>query len=149
MKKFIFQLAPVALVLVAMFTSFSSPAQIMEVAQNNIKETSKDPDNDASLNKEYPEDIQNYIKEREDQIAYNGQIIAGYKWEMQNQRKEIKDKYLEKLTELDQKNKDLKERINEYKIKGEKNWELFIKEFNAEMDTLAEELDTYSKLNTK
>ncbi len=149
MKKFIFQLASVALVLVAMITSFSSPAQIMEVAQNNIQETSKDSDNDASLNKEYPEDIQNYIQEREDQIAFNGQIIAGYKWEMQNQRKEIKDKYLEKLTELDLKNKDLKERLNDYKIKGEKKWELFIKEFNTDMDQLSVELDTYSKLNTK
>jgi len=149
MKKSIFLLSTCALIIVAMLASYSSSAQIMEVAQNNIKETSKDSDNDASLNKEYPEDIQNYIKEREDQIAYNGQIIAGYKWEMQNQRKEIIDKYLVKLTELDQKNNALKERISDYKIKGEKNWDLFIKEFNTEMDQLSLELVTYSKLNTK
>jgi len=121
----------------------------MEVAQNNFKDFARDSDSDASLNKEYPEDIQKYIKEREDQIAYVEQIIGGYKWEMQNQRKEIIDKYLPKLTELDQRNNALKERLYDYKVKGEKEWKLFINVFNTDMDNLSAELDTYSKLNTK
>jgi hypothetical protein len=149
MKKVLFIFATFVLLLILILTSYSSKAQILEDAENNIKETAKDSNNDASLKTEYNLDIREYIKEKEDQIANNEQIIADYIWEMKNQRKDIIDKYLSKLTELDQKNNALKEQLNKYILKGETNWQLFIRDFNIEMDILAQEIASYSKLNTK
>ena len=136
MKKGILIVLVVALITYAMTTSCNTPAQKLENAEENVKEANKELDDAARENQAYMDDILKYREERADRIEYNEQLIADYKLRIQNEKAEIRDSYLRKISELEQKNIEMKNRLKTYKIEGREKWELFKIEFNRDMDEL-------------
>jgi F0F1-type ATP synthase membrane subunit b/b' len=117
----------------AIMTSCNTPAQKVENAQDKVTEANQDLD---KANQEYLVDIENYRKETADKIAANNQSIAEFKARIENEKMEAKADYNNKITELEQKNSDMKMKLDDYKTEGKEKWEIFKTEFSHDMDEL-------------
>ena len=54
---------------------------------------------------------------------------------------DAKDKYNNKIAELEQENNDMKSKLNGYKLAGKEKWEIFKTDFNKSMDELDQSID--------
>ena len=68
---------------------------------------------------------------------------------MAKDKKQAKAEYKEKIAKLEQKNTDMKKRMNDYKSDSQEQWESFQREFNHDMDELGNSLKDLTKNNTK
>lgn len=133
MKKSILCLATSAFIAGEIFTSCNTPAQKVENAQNNVTEANLDLN---KANEEYLEDIEKYRKETADKIAANNLSISDFNARIENEKKEAKTDYKKKLAVLENKNNDIKKRMEDYQAEGKEKWELFKAEFNHDMNEL-------------
>ncbi|MBR9998781.1 MAG: hypothetical protein KFF73_07410 [Cyclobacteriaceae bacterium] len=143
MKKSILILAAFTLMTGAIMTSCNTPAQKVENAQDKVTEANQDLD---KANQAYLVDIENYRKENADKIAANDQIIAEFKTRIEDEKIEDKADYNNKITELNQKNSDMKKKLDDYKTEGKEKWEIFKTEFSHDMDELGK---AFNGLNAK
>jgi len=144
MKKSILALAASALIAAATLTSCNTPAKKVEEAQNDVKEANKDLD---KANKEYLADIESYKKEMAEKIAANNQSIAEFNARIANQKREAAADYKLKITELQQKNSDMKRHMDEYKAEGKEKWEKFKTEFGHDMEELGKAFKDFTIKN--
>lgn len=114
-------------------TSCSTPAEKVEKEQTNVENAEDDL---IEANKEYFEEIEEYKREKSEKIAANDKTIMEFKARIDAQKKEAKNDYVKKITELENKNSDLKMKMENYKEDGKANWEKFQNEFNKEMEDL-------------
>ena len=115
------------------FTSCNSPAQKVENAQEKVNEANENLD---KANEEYQADIERCRRESAQRFEANDRTIAELKAEMRSDKKAAKAEYRRKVEELEQRNNDLRVRMNDYKADGRDNWERFKIEFNHDMDDL-------------
>src|ERR1039457_6678306 len=137
MKKSILKLATITFTVGAMLTSCNTPSEKVEKAEANVTEAKKDL-NEAQ--EEYLTDIENCRKATDEKIAANDQSIVEFKTILANEKKEAKADYKKKLAELEQKNTDMKKKMDDYKADGKENWELFKADFNKGMDEIGQSL---------
>ena len=135
MKQSIFALAVVTLMTGAALTSCNTPTQKVENAQDNVIEAKKELD---QANQEYMADIEKFRKEKSELITANNQRIAEFKGRIENQNEEAKSDFNQKIAELENKNSDMKKKLDDYKMEGKEKWEIFKTEFNGNMDELGE-----------
>ena len=133
MKKLLSALAVCIFITGAILTGCNTPAQKVDKAQNNVIEANKDLEN---ANKEYLADIENYRKETANRIAANDQNIIEFKAKIEHDKKAAKADYNKKIAALEQRNRDMKKKMDEYKAEGKDNWVKFKAEFNHDMDEL-------------
>ncbi len=131
MKKSILLLAAFTMITGAILTSCDTPAQKAENAQDDVKEAKEDLE---KANQEYLADMKNYRKQMADKIEANDQSIAEFKASIENEKEEAKAGYQEEIAALEQKNSDLKMKMDGYKGEGKDKWETFKAEFNSDMD---------------
>ena len=143
MKKSILILAAFTLMTGAIMTSCNTPTQKAENAQDKVTEANQDLD---KANQEYLVDIENFRKETADKIAANNQSIAEFKARIENEKMEAKADYKNIITELEQKNSDMKMKLDDYKTEGKEKWEIFKTEFSHDMDELGK---AFNDLTTK
>lgn len=103
----------------------------------------------AKANAEYLADVEAYRKEKAELIAANDSSIVALKSKIANEKKEVKADYEKKITELEQKNRDLKTKIGDYKDEDKERWESFKREFNHDMDELGKALKDLTVNNKK
>jgi len=120
--------------------SCSSPSQKVENADANVTEAKQ---NLAEAQYVYAVEVENFKKETVGKITSNEKIIADIKESMANEKKEAKAVYQNQITALEQKNADLKNRIDEYKEDGNEKWQSFKREFNHDMDELGQSLKEF------
>jgi hypothetical protein len=96
---------------------------------------------------EYLEEMKSLREETTRKIQANDEIIAEYKSKSHN--KKHKDTYNKAIEELEQKNRDMKKRMDEYKWEGEEKWKQFQKEFKHDMDELGKAFEDLAVKNTK
>ncbi len=135
MKISIVVLTVFALIASAYVTGCKTPAEKVGSAQTNVIEANKDLD---VANKEYLADIEKYRKETADKIAANDKSITEFKARIDREKKTAKDEYSKKIMVLEQKNTDLKKKMDEYKSDGKEQWEAFKAEFSHDMDELGQ-----------
>jgi len=138
MKKSIFTLALTTFVAGTILTSCSTPAQKVETAQDNVAKANEDL-NKAQDN--YAADVEKFRKESDEKIATNEKSIADFDARIAKEKKEVKAEYKKKIAALEQKNTDMKKRMDDYKADGKDKWETFKTEFNAEMNELGKSLN--------
>lgn len=126
-------LALVALITVALYTSCKTPAQKVEKAEDKVTEANQ---NLQSATNDYLADIENYKIETASKIEANNKSIAEFNVRVLNQKEAVRAKYFKRIAALEQKNTDLKKRMEDYKASGKENWEHFKQEFKTEMDDL-------------
>jgi outer membrane murein-binding lipoprotein Lpp len=129
----------------AIFASCSTPAEKVNQAESNVAEANQQLEN---ANKEYEADIAKYKIETDDKIAANQKSIADFNARIANEKAATKEAYQKKLAELEQKESDLKKKMDEYKMDGKENWIIFKTEFNRDMDELGKALKDLTVKNT-
>jgi chromosome segregation ATPase len=146
MRKSILAFAACTFITGAIFTSCNTPAKKVENAQGNVIEANKDLD---QANKEYLADIENYRKETANRIAANDQTIVELKAKIEHQKKAVRAEYRKKIAELEQKNSEMKKKMESYKEEGKDKWEVFKAEFNHDMDELGKAFKDLTVKNVK
>ena len=87
---------------------------------------------DAKAN--YLAEWEQFKTESEEQIKANEDKIAAFKEKMEKAGTKTKAKYNKAVMELEQSNRDLKKKLEEYKDEGESKWQEFKTNFSHDMD---------------
>ncbi len=136
----------ILLVAFAIFSGCESSEKKVDDAQDNVVAANEALD---EANAEYLADVEAYRKEKANLIAANDSSIVALKAKIANEKKDVKADYEKKITELEQKNKDLKAKMDDYKDEGKERWESFKREFNHDMDELGNALKDLTVNNKK
>lgn len=140
MKKTLFYTAIAAIAAGSIFTSCNSGAKKTETVQ---EATENLQDAQADLNSEYP----TFKTEAEVKIAANEVRIAELREKLNKPGKAPFDEMRKnRIDELERKNLELKSRLNGYQ-KEHSDWETFKREFNHDMDGIAEAFEDLGKDN--
>src|SRR4030042_3477760 len=121
----------------AILTSCQSSAKKVENARDNLQEA-KDNVIEAKqqLNQALNDSIQKFKRASVERISNNEKIIAEFKARLAKGEKVTKAKYEKTVAELEQKNNDLKKKLENYMDEGQDKWTSFKNEFNHDMDEL-------------
>lgn len=127
------------LLISVVFTSVScsTPSEKVEKAESKVIEANNDLD---SAIKDYQLDMNAYKIETANRINENQKSINDFNARIAKDKKEARDEYLTKIKVLENKNTDLKKRLDDYKAEGDEKWRKFKKEFNEEMEDLGKSI---------
>lgn len=154
MKTIIFTLAATAFMAGTISTGCDSKAEKTEAAQEEVQEAKQDlKEAQNDLNTEAykqakAEEWAAFKIETENKIASNETRIAELKKANQKTGKTFDAIYEKRIDALEQKNKDLKSRINVYD-KNRTDWDSFKREWNHDMDELGQALKDFTVNNKK
>jgi len=90
-------------------------------------------------------DIESYRKEAADKISANDKIIADFKARVKNNKDQIKEDYDKTIADLEQRNKEMKKKMDDYKVDGKEMWETFKTQFSHGMDELGKAFTDLTK----
>ncbi|HXD92746.1 MAG TPA: hypothetical protein VNX01_05995 [Bacteroidia bacterium] len=146
MKNKILKTAVLTFIVGASLISCETSAEKVAKAEINLNQANKDLD---EAQEEYVADIESYRKETDEKITTNEKSMAEFEARIANEKKEAKDDYNKKITALQQKNIDMKKRMDDYKADGKENWELFKADFTKGMDEIGESLRDLTSEHSK
>ncbi|MES2559446.1 MAG: hypothetical protein V4590_06885 [Bacteroidota bacterium] len=130
----------------AIVTGCSSPATKVENAKQDLKEAKQE------LSQEQRDSVADYMafkQESEERIAANEKTIAAFKERMVTDKKQLKKADQQVIDELEQRNIDMRKKLDEYQANGKDSWVEFKKEFSHDMDELGQSLKNLTIKNTK
>jgi predicted RNase H-like nuclease (RuvC/YqgF family) len=104
----------------------TTPKQKVEGAKQNLK----------NAQAAYLTEWQAFKKEAVKKIEANQKRIEAFKEKMTKAGSKVKANYNKEVAVLEQKNQDLKKKLDEYKDDGQNNWEEFKTNFNNDMDAI-------------
>lgn len=134
MKKTKLTLVVTIVMAVAGFNIFGQENKKAKEARKDVKEANTDL-KEAKIDS--TADYQKFKKDAEIKIADNQKKIAELKAKKSSENKEVKEKYDAKVVALEQKNNELKNRIEGCKNSNDKTaWESFKIKFNKDMNEL-------------
>ncbi|MBK9478737.1 MAG: peptidase M23 [Bacteroidetes bacterium] len=146
MKISILSVTAASIISFVVLTSCSSPEKKVDTAQENVTNAQAEL---AKANEEYLADVENYRKETAEKIEQNEKDLAAFKLKISNEKKDAKAAYTKRIAELDEKNKGLKQKMNEYKEDGKDNWNAFKSEFNHDMEEMGKAFKDLTVNNVK
>ena len=144
MKKSI--IVSVLFMLAVIVGACSSPTEKVEDAKTDVVEANKELD---EANAEYVADMEKYRTETAEKITANEVIIQDLNTRIASQKKDTQVEYKQKVAELEQKNMEMKKKMDDYKQDGKENWEKFKTEFNRDMDELGKAFKDLTVKNVK
>ena len=106
----------------------------VEDAKENVIEANQDLKEAQAL---YEKEWQQFKSEAELKIDANQKSIDELKAETKIASNKFKAKYEKEVIVLEQKNAELRKSINEYKYEGKDKWEEYKRDFNNNMDVIA------------
>jgi len=121
-------------------------------AQESTKKASderKDVEKNQQRVKDSIADFQKFKADAENKIADNQKKIAQLKNKKNQENKEVREKYDKKVLALEQKNDELKKRLDAYNKPDNTAWASFKREFNHDMDELGHALRDIGVDNAK
>ncbi len=124
----------------------STPAEKVENAQKDVTEAKIDLE---KANKAYEDDIANYRTETANKVIANNKSIAEFNARIELEKKEAQADYKKRIIELEQKNSDMKKKLDDYKMSGKENWEIFKSEFGRDMDELGKAFSSFTTTKNK
>ncbi|MGA9291524.1 MAG: hypothetical protein WCE54_09870 [Ignavibacteriaceae bacterium] len=89
---------------------------------------------------QFDKDWQQFKSDAELKIDANQKQIDDFKVAMKTTSKKFRAKYENQVLTLEQKNIELKKKLNDYKYEGKDNWEKFKQDFNNNMDSVGNAL---------
>lgn len=120
--------------------------QKVENAENNLVQANEE------LNKakgDYVTEVENYRKETIERIRANERNAIEFKKRIENDKKDARADYNEKIAVLEIKNRDLRRKMNDYRATSKENWSSFKTEFNHDMDELGKAFNDLTVKNVK
>ncbi|MFV8271363.1 hypothetical protein ACNQGP_15700 [Flavobacterium sp. GT2N3] len=145
MKKTFFTLAIITLMTGAVLISCQSSTKKEEAAQDNVEdarenlEDAKDELTDARK-AATQEEWETFKKNTNATISENEIRIAKMRDDFKKTSKSIDQEYVKKIEALEQKNNELKIKIETYKNDSKSDWKSFKQECNRDMDELGQAL---------
>ena len=125
--------------------SFFSGCDNRDNAKDNVEKANQDMI-DAQV--QFEKDWQQFKSDAELRINSNQKNIDDFKEAMKNTSTRFKAKYENQVLTLEQKNIELRKKLNDFKYERKENWEEFRKTFNNDMDVVGNSLnDIFSKKN--
>ena len=124
MKNKYFILTVIVLVAGAVFNSCSGSKENVDQANEDLKVEQA----------QYEKEWQQFKSDAELKVNDNEQKINELKVKIKTARIDFQLKYDKEVTELEQKNIELKKKISEYKYEGKDKWAQFKQEFNRDID---------------
>ena len=147
MKKITFALTIITFMAVTILVGCKSSTKEAKEAQENVQDAK---DNLTVAKKAASDEQWKAFKENKDSIINeNKNKIAEFKLKMRNKRKTIDAKYKENIDLLEQKNKDLKVKMEAYKNDASSDWESFKREFKHDEGELRKALKDLTINNVK
>lgn len=134
------------LMLGSLFTSCTTPAEDLEKAQDNEKQSKKEL---RIAKQEYEKEMTEYRKTSEEKIAANELKIAEFKARVKTQKEEVKADYEKKVDDLNRKNTDLKMRLDNFKFDSKTKWESFKFELIQDMEELGTAISVFMSKDEK
>ncbi|MCW3072500.1 MAG: hypothetical protein JWO44_2390 [Bacteroidetes bacterium] len=125
----------------AVMSSCQTKEQKLENAQENVADANADLD---QARREFREESENNLRE-------NDMTIETYRANLKNEKEEMRAQYERKADSLEQRNKELRARLDSYKDddKDNEKWESFKREFKHDMDEMKTSLKDVGKNNVK
>lgn len=108
----------------------------MQDAKDDLKEVQQDA-NEEALKAAINEEWSVFKSESDAKIKANELIISDMKDKMKASAKKMDAIYAKNIDLLEQRNKDMRNRIDAYNNNSKSNWASFKREFNQDMDELA------------
>lgn len=146
MKKSFLILAVSACISAVALVSCTSSAEKVENAQEEVKDANADL---AKANQEYLSDVDAYRKETANRIAANDKTIAELKAKTALEKKEAREEYNKKIAALEEKNTNMKKKMEDYQPTNKEKWESFKSEFGHDMDELGNSFKDLTINNVK
>jgi vacuolar-type H+-ATPase subunit H len=147
-------LSATALLVTGILTSCQSPETKVEAAEEKVQDA-KDDLNDVkkeakqdAIKVANEEEWSAFKSETERNIKNNETYIADLKKRMRKSGKSMDSAYDKKISEWEQRNKDLELKMNNYQ-NTKSDWESFKREFNHDMDELGKALKNITVDNKK
>lgn len=134
------------LLVFAGFTSCESPQKKVDDAQSEVEAANKALE---VANAEYIAEVEAYRQEKAVAIAANDSTIVAVRLRMANEKKNVKADYEKTIADLEQRNRVLKAKMDNYNDEGKERWESFKQEFNRDMDELGTALKDLTVDNKK
>ena len=106
----------------------------VEDAKENVIEANQDLKEAQAL---YEKEWQQFKSNAESKIIANEKSINDLKAEIKTASAKFKAKYEKEVVVLEQKNIELRKKISEYKYEGKDKWEEYKRDFNNNMDVIA------------
>jgi len=140
MKNKYFILAVIVFIVGSLFTGCNNNR---ENAKDEVEQANQDMiDAQVQFEKEW----QQFKSDAELKINANQNKIDDFKVAMKTTSAKFKAKYENEVLTLEQKNIELKKKLNEYKYERKDDWEKFKKELNNDMDSVGNALkDIFEK----
>jgi|SRR6187402_1474527 len=154
MKKSIFTLSALTIMIGCMFMSCKPKSEEVQNAQQNVDSaevalTEAKEDLDEAKRAATAEEWQAFKDETNAKIEDNNAKIAELKLKAKKTGKEIDEAYKRNVDTLEQKNKRLKIKIDSYKNDANSDWNSFKREFNHDLDELGQSLKDFTVDNKK
>jgi dynactin complex subunit len=108
-----------------------------EKSKQDIKENIKE-------NEAYKLEMDEYRFRIAEQITTNENSIIAFRSRIASQKKEARADYEKKINDLNNKNTDLKMRLDAFNADNKESWELFKVEFGRDMDELGNALRDFT-----
>jgi peptidoglycan hydrolase CwlO-like protein len=152
MKKSILNLAVVTLVIGSIAVSCKSNTEKEQAAQKNVdsaKVAVEKAEEDLAEAKRAAtaEEWKAFKDSTNAKIEENKSEIAKLKLKIKKTGKDIDNAYQKSIDTLEQKNKNLKTKLDSYKNDVDSDWKSFKREFNHDMDELGQSLKDFTKDN--
>jgi hypothetical protein len=150
MKKTILTFAIGSLLIGTSVISCKTSSEKVENAQENVVDAQEDlAGAKQELTQARRDSILQWRAESQEKIGAYEKSIIDLKSKIAKQKQANKASYEQSIVVLEQKNADVKRKLEEYKEEGDTNWEDFKTEFNHDMDELGNAFKDLTIKNTK
>ncbi len=149
MKKIILAMSLIAIFAGTLTSTFGQEPDAKSVkARENLSNAQKneaDAKNDLKVaKKDSISAFQQFKDESNSRFISNNKSIADFKIRIAKVKKKSRAQYEKKLARIEQKNTDLKKKLDDYKEAGNDKWASFKVTFNKDMDGIEKSLINFS-----
>lgn len=130
-----------AIGLLVVLTACSSPAEKVQEEKVDVIEANDDL---REAKQELEADVKQFRLDAENKISATENEIAVLNVKIQNSKSKRRAEYEKQIAVLEQRNKDLKQRMYDYRAETNEGWENFKSEFNSDMNDLGTSLKDFT-----
>jgi hypothetical protein len=134
------------LVLGMNLSSCSSAADDVKDAKEDVNEANEDLD---KAKEDLKIDMEVYRAETIEKVLENERMISEKRKLIETDKSALKAAHQKEIIDLEARNKELKDKLENYKGEGKENWEEFKKEFSHDMTEIGDALKDLTVNNTK
>lgn len=127
-------------------SSCSSAADDVTDAKEDVDSANKELD---QAKEDLKIDMEVYRQETIEKILENENAIAEKRKLIETDKSALKAAHQKQIIDLETRNKELKDKLENYKGEGKENWEEFKKEFSHDMTEIGDALKDLTVNNTK